>query len=59
MKLKRKIYKREFNKISMKFPNSTKEFKNEGAELSGNGSLIAPFSIPRGRALKEKPNQRL
>lgn len=40
MQVKGKSCKKEFNKISGKLPNSTKVLKNEGAKLSGNGSLI-------------------
>lgn len=40
MEVKGKSCKKEFNKISGKLPKSTKVFKNEGAKLSGNGSLI-------------------
>lgn len=54
MEVKGKICKKEFNKISMKFPNSTKGCKNEGAELSENGSLISTPFIPRGTVLKRK-----
>lgn len=42
IEVKGKVYKRECNKISRKLPNSTKGFKNEGAELSRNGFLLAP-----------------
>lgn len=42
MEVKQKIYKREFNKVSGKFPNSTQGFKNEGGGPSVNSTPSTP-----------------